>query len=48
MAEWQDGGMAEWRNGGMVFYYNTYLFYPAIFMVHTNDADDNADDTNGF
>ncbi len=46
--------MAEWRNGGMVFYYDTYLIYPAIFMVHTNnddadnDADDDANNTNGF
>jgi hypothetical protein len=54
MAEWRDGGMAEWRNCGMVFYYDTYLIYPAIFMVHTNDDDanndtaDDADDTNGF
>ncbi len=37
MAEWRDGRMAEW-------YFTTYLIYPAIFMVHTNDADD-ADDT---
>ena len=29
--------MAEW-------YLTTYLIYPAIFMVHDNDADDNADD----
>jgi hypothetical protein len=52
MAEWQNGRMAEWRNGRMVFYYNTYLIYPAIFMVHTDDADadadDNADNTDGF
>jgi hypothetical protein len=54
MAEWPDGGMAEWRNGRMVFYYNTYLIYPAIFMVHTNDANDDndadydADNTNSF
>jgi hypothetical protein len=49
MAEWQDGGMAEWRNGGMVF--TKYLIYPAIFMVHddnADDADNDADDTNGF
>ncbi len=48
MAEWRDGGMAEWLNGGMVFYYNTYQIYPAIFMVHTDDANDDTDDTNGF
>ena len=48
MAECQDGRMAEWQNGGMVFYYNTYLIYPAIFMVHTDDANNDADDTNGF
>ncbi len=49
MAEWQKGGMAE-------LYFTTYLIYPAIFMVHANDADgandaDNAndtDDTDGF
>ncbi len=48
MAELRDGRMAEWRNGGMVFYYDTYLIYPAMFMVHTNNADDNADNTDGF
>ncbi len=56
MVEWQNGGMAEWQNGGMAeWYFTTYLIYPAIFMVHTdgadNDADDDADDTdntNGF
>ncbi len=48
MAEWWDGGMAEWRNGRMVFYYDTYLIYPAIFMVHTDNADNNTDDTDGF
>jgi hypothetical protein len=52
MAEWRDGGMAERRSGGMVFYYDTYLIYPAIFMVHIDDADDDANDnannTNGF
>ncbi len=56
MAEWQNGGMAEWQNGGMAeWYFTTYLIYPAIFMVHGNDANDakddasdNADDTNGF
>ncbi len=48
MAEWRDGGMAEWRNGGMVFYYDTYLIYPAIFMVHTDNANDHGDDTDGF
>jgi hypothetical protein len=36
MAEFHKGGMAEW-------YFTTYLIYPAIFMVHTNNADD-ADD----
>ncbi len=50
MAEWQNGGMAEW-------YFTTYLIYPAIFMVHDDDgndddagnnADDNADDTDSF
>jgi hypothetical protein len=57
MAEWQNGGMAEWQNGGMAeWYFTAYLIYPAIFMVHnddaTADADDDADDdannTNGF
>ncbi len=48
MAEWRDGGMAEWQNGGMVFYYDTYLIYPAIFMVHTDDANNDANDTDGF
>ncbi len=59
MAEWRDGGMAEWRDDGMAewrmaeWYFTTYLIYPAIFMVHDNDADDDdadddADDTNGF
>ncbi len=52
MAGWQNGGMAEWRNGRMVFYYDTYLIYPAVFMVHTedanNDANDNANNTDGF
>jgi hypothetical protein len=47
VTDWWDGGMAEWRNGGMVFYYDTYLIYPAIFMVHTDDAN-KANDTNGF
>ena len=48
MAEWQNGGMAEW-------YFTAYLIYPAIFMVHNDDADDNANNadddannTNGF
>ncbi len=46
MAEWQNGGMAEW-------YFTTYLIYPAIFMEHTNDADnankaDNTNNTDGF
>ncbi len=57
MAEWQNGGMVEWQNGGMVeLYFTTYLIYPAIFMVHNEDADDDANnytdddtnDTNGF
>jgi hypothetical protein len=51
MAEWQNGRMAEWQNGGMAewyFFYDTYLIYPAIFMVHTNDANNDADDTDGF
>jgi hypothetical protein len=55
MAEWQNGGMAEWQNGGMAeWYFTTYLIYPAIFMVHAdeaddaNEADDDADNTNGF
>ncbi len=48
MAEWQNGGMAEWQNGGMAeWYFTTYLIYPAIFMVHANDAD-KADNTDGF
>ncbi len=38
MAEWWNGGMAEW-------YFTTYLIYPAIFMVHADDAND-ADNTN--
>ncbi len=32
-------------------YFTTYLIYPAIFMVHVDDADDdadNTDDTDGF
>jgi hypothetical protein len=39
--------MVEW-------YFNSYLIYPAIFMVHDDDADNdkdadnNADDTDGF
>jgi hypothetical protein len=51
MAEWQNGGMAEWQKGGMVeWYFTTYLIYPAIFMVHADDANDadDADDTDGF
>jgi hypothetical protein len=57
MAEWQNGGMVEWQNGGMVeWYFTTYLIYPAIFMVHDNDANDDtednadndADNTDGF
>ncbi len=53
MAEWRDGRMAEWWNGGME--YTTYLIYPAIFMVHNNnanndanDADNNANNIDGF
>ncbi len=42
MAEWRNGRnggrMAEWSNGG-----NGYL--PTIFMVHTDDADDDDTDT---
>jgi hypothetical protein len=46
MVEWQNGGMVEW-------YFTTYLIYPAIFMVHNDNADDddannNANDTDGF
>ncbi len=54
MAEWQNGGMAEWQDGGMAeWYFTTYLIYPAIFMVHDNeanadDAANDADNTNGF
>jgi hypothetical protein len=53
MAERQNGGMAERQNSGMAgWYFTTYLIYPAIFMVHNDDADDDADDnandTNGF
>jgi hypothetical protein len=39
--------MAEW-------YFTTYVIYPALFMVHADDADDDddanndANDTNGF
>jgi hypothetical protein len=48
ITEWQNGGMAEWQKGGMVeWYFTTYLIYPAIFMVHADDAD-GADDTDGF
>ncbi len=54
--EWQNDGMAKWQNGEIVeWYFTTYLIYPAIFMVHTADADDdadndanNTDDTDGF
>ena len=47
--EWQNGGMAEWQNGGMAeWYFTTYLIYPAIFMVHNDDADNDAGDTDGF
>ena len=53
MAEWQNGRMAEWQKGGMAeWYFTTYLIYPAIFLVHNDDANDNtdnnADNTNGF
>ncbi len=54
MAEWQNGRMAEWQNGGMAeLYFTTYPIYPAIFMVHNDDADDDdadddADNTDGF
>ncbi len=38
MAEWQNDGMVEWH-------FTTYLIYPAILMVHNNDADnDNTND----
>ncbi len=41
--------MVEWQNGILLRYiHDTYLIYPAIFMVHTDDADDDADDTDGF
>jgi hypothetical protein len=47
--------MAEWQNGGMAkCYFTTYLIYPAIFMVHDNnanndaDANANANNTDGF
>jgi hypothetical protein len=41
MVEWQNGGMAEWLNGRMAeWYFTTYLIYPAIFMVHADNADD--------
>jgi hypothetical protein len=52
--EWQNGGMAGWQNGRMVeWYFTTYLIYPAKFMVHNNNANDDnanndADDTNSF
>jgi hypothetical protein len=49
MAEWQNGRMAEWQKGGMAeWYFTTHLIYPAIFMVHANDNNDNDDDTNTF
>jgi hypothetical protein len=47
--EWQNGKMAEWQNGRMAeWYFTIYLIYPAIFMVHANDAKNanNANDTN--
>ncbi len=44
MAEWLNGGMAEWQKGGMAeWYFTTYLIYPAIFMVHADDNDDDND-----
>ncbi len=44
--EWHNGGMAEWQKGGMAeWYFTTYLIYPAIYMVHANNAN-NAEDTN--
>ncbi len=59
MAERQNGGMVEWQNGGIAeLYFTTYLIYPAIFMVHddnaandeadADDANDNSNDTDGF
>jgi hypothetical protein len=51
MTEWQNGRMVEWQHSGMAeWYFTTYLIYPAIFMVHANNADDinNANDTGGF
>jgi hypothetical protein len=54
MEEWQKGRMAERQKGGMEeWYFTTYLIYPAIFMVHTNNADnandtDDTDNTDGF
>ncbi len=54
--DWQNGGMAEWQTGGIAgWYFTTYLIYPAIFMVHednadnaNDDANNNANNTNGF
>jgi hypothetical protein len=53
MGRWRNGRMAGWRNGRMAeWYFTTYLIYPAIFMVHDNDADNDAnhdsDDTYNF
>ena len=51
MAEWQNGGMAGWQNGRMAeWYFTTYLIYPAIFMVHAdnNNNDDNTDTFKSF
>jgi hypothetical protein len=56
MMDWQNGGMAEWQTGGIAgWYFTTYLIYPAIFMVHednadnaNDDANNNANNTNGF
>jgi hypothetical protein len=47
MVEWHNGWMAEWQNGRMVeWYFTTYLIYPAIFMVHNDDANNNANGDN--
>ncbi len=41
MAGWQNSRMAEWQKDGMAeWYFTTYLIYPAIFMVHAEDDDD--------
>jgi hypothetical protein len=49
--EWQNGGTTEWQKGGMAeWYFTTYLIYPAIFMVHADNANnaDDTDNTDGF